>query len=433
MTKSALIEIKSASNSHKIGHLKRRKFVNAALKAAGLSALLVAASITLVLIATILWRAAPAFLQHQIHLEIDFTQSAFAPTDRMAGSQDAMIYANYGALIGKALEFAFPQVETVRDKQTLRAIISPSARAELRDKLLANPEWIGTLQHVWLPVSSRVETLLRSDLDQDAVAGTSAQLRQWLVTLEKSNSIRRTFRLPFFKRGDSRRPQGAGILGALSGSALTLMVTFALSFPIGLASAVYLEEFAPKSRWIDLLEVNINNLAAVPSILFGLLGLAVFINLFHLPRATPLVGGMTLALMTLPTIIIAARTAIAAVPNSLKDAALSLGASPVQAVFHHVIPQAIPGVMTGTILAMAQALGETAPLLMIGMLAFIVDVPASITDVATTLPAQIFLWAESPDKAFSENAAAAITVLLFVLFLLNSIAVYLRTRFERRM
>ncbi|MEO0410281.1 MAG: phosphate ABC transporter permease PstA [Pseudomonadota bacterium] len=420
----------AASSARKHRHLKRRNLTNAALKFAGLSALMLAGAITLLLIGTIFWRAVPAFLQHQVKLDVDFAQAAFE-SDGAIGSRDTMIYANYGELIGKALEATFVQVADERDKQTLRAIVSPSARAELRDTLLANPEWIGTRQSVWLPVSSRVESFLHSSADGPNTRSLAPQLQQWLAALERSDATRRSFRLPFFKRGDSRRPQGAGILGALSGSVLTLMVTFALSFPIGLASAVYLEEFAPKSRWIDLLEVNINNLAAVPSILFGLLGLAVFINVFHLPRATPLVGGMTLALMTLPTIIIAARAAIAAVPNSLKDAALSLGASPVQAVFHHVVPQAIPGVMTGTILAMAQALGETAPLLMIGMLAFIVDVPGSVTDVATTLPAQIFLWAESPNKAFSQNAAAAITVLLLILFLLNSIAVYLRNRFER--
>ncbi len=216
------------------------------------------------------------------------------------------------------------------------------------------------------------------------------------------------------------------------GSALTLLVTLLLCFPIGVAAAVYLEEFAPKNRWTDLIEVNINNLAAVPSIVFGLLGLAVFLNFFGLPRSAPLVGGMVLALMTLPTIIIASRAALKAVPPSIREAALGVGASPMQVVFGHVLPLALPGILTGTIIGMAQALGETAPLLMIGMVAFIVDVPGGMTSPATVLPVQIFLWADSPERAFVEKTSAAIMVLLAFLVSMNLLAVMLRRRFERR-
>ncbi len=236
----------------------------------------------------------------------------------------------------------------------------------------------------------------------------------------------------FFTSGDSREPELAGIRGAVVGTALTLFVTLILCVPIGVAAAIYLEEFAPKNRFTDIIEVNINNLAAVPSIVFGLLGLAMFLNFFGLPRSAPLVGGLVLALLVLPTIIIASRAALKAVPPSIKEAALGVGASHQQAIFHHVLPLAMPGIMTGTIIGMAHALGETAPLLMIGMVAFIVDVPTSITDAATVLPVQIFLWSDLPELAFKAKTAAAIVVLLVFLFIMNGMAIWLRKRFERR-
>ena len=240
------------------------------------------------------------------------------------------------------------------------------------------------------------------------------------------------FNATFFSTGDSREPEQAGILGAAVGSLFTLIVTLLLSFPIGVLAAVYLEEFAPKNRWTDLVEVNINNLAAVPSIIFGLLGLAVFLNFFGLPRSAPLVGGMVLALMTLPTIIIAARAALKAVPPSIREAALGIGASKLQVMTHHVLPLAMPGILTGTIIGMAQALGETAPLLMIGMVAFIVDIPGGFTDPATVLPVQIYIWADSPERAFVAKTSAAIMVLLGFLICMNALAIWLRKRFERR-
>jgi phosphate transport system permease protein len=236
----------------------------------------------------------------------------------------------------------------------------------------------------------------------------------------------------FFTRGASREPEMAGIWGAVVGSFLTLTVTLALAFPVGVAAAVYLEEFAPRNRWTTLIEVNINNLAAVPSIVFGLLGLAVFLNFFGLPRSTPLVGGMVLALMTLPIIIIASRAALKAVPPSIREAALGVGASRIQTVLHHVLPLAMPGVMTGTIIGMAHALGETAPLLMIGMVAFIVDVPGGVVEPATLLPVQIFMWADFPEQAFQQKTSAAIVVLLCFLIIMNAAAVLLRKRFEQR-
>src|SRR5690606_20144633 len=232
--------------------------------------------------------------------------------------------------------------------------------------------------------------------------------------------------------GDSREPEMAGLWGAVVGSFFTMLVTLALSFPIGVAAAIYLEEFAPKNRFTDFIEVNINNLAAVPSIIFGLLGLAVFIGFFGMPRSVPLVGGIVLTLMTLPTIIISARAAIKAVPPSIREAALGLGASKMQVVLHHVLPLAMPGMLTGAIIGMAQALGETAPLLMIGMVAFIVDIPSGPVSPATVLPVQIYLWADSPEASFVALTSAAIMVLLTFLIMMNTFAVILRKRLERR-
>ncbi|MDN2565364.1 phosphate ABC transporter permease PstA [Aquibium sp. A9E412] len=254
----------------------------------------------------------------------------------------------------------------------------------------------------------------------------------WIDGLAERGLTQTTWNTIFLSSGASREAEMAGIWGAVVGSALTMLVTLALSFPIGVAAAIYLEEFAPKNRLTGIIEVNINNLAAVPSIVFGLLGLAVFLNWFNLPRSAPLVGGMVLALMTLPTMIIAARAALRAVPPSIREAALGVGASKVQTVFHHVLPLAMPGILTGTIIGMAQALGETAPLLMIGMVAFIVDVPGGFTDPATVLPVQIFMWADFPEPAFQQKTSAAILILLAFLVLMNAIAVVLRKRFERR-
>jgi phosphate transport system permease protein len=238
--------------------------------------------------------------------------------------------------------------------------------------------------------------------------------------------------LEFLTGSDSTEAARAGVWGALKGSLLTILVTMAIAFPVGVLSALYLEEFAPRNRWTDMIEVSINNLAAVPSIIFGLLGLAMFLNFMHLPRSAPLVGGLTLALMTMPVIVIAGRNAIKSVPPSIRDAALGVGASKMQVVFHHVLPLALPGILTGTIIGMARALGETAPLLMIGMRAFIASPPSGITDPSSVLPVQIFLWSDEVDRAFVEKTSAAIIVLLVFMLLMNGLAIYLRNKFERR-
>jgi phosphate transport system permease protein len=329
----------------------------------------------------------------------------------------------------------FPEASGRKDRRALLALISNGVEFQLRDMVLDNPDLIGTRQSVWVLASAEMDTVVKGAVDlelDESDRRLSDKQVGWIRELEKEGRVDRRFNRVLFTNGDSRDPEQAGLRVALLGSLYTLLVTLALSFPIGVAAAVYLEEFAPKNRWTDLIEVNINNLAAVPSIVFGLLGLAVFINLFGMPRSVPLVGGLVLTLMTLPTIIIASRAALKSVPPSIREAALGIGASPTQTVTHHVLPLAMPGMLTGTIIGMAQALGETAPLLMIGMIAFIVDPPTAVTDPATVLPVQIYLWADSPERGFVAKTSAAIMVLLGFLILMNALAVILRKRFERR-
>jgi len=349
--------------------------------------------------------------------------------------QESLASANYQGLVKKSLRNMFPDVKKRRDKRMLYGLVSSGASFELRNMVLNHPEVIGKTLAVWLPADDDVDMLVKGHIDREVPEG-ERRLKDkqlgWVDRLVSENRIEKTFNKTFFTAGDSREPELAGIWGATVGSIFTLLITLILSFPIGVASAVYLEEFAPKNRWTDLIEVNINNLAAVPSIVFGLLGLAVFLNFFGLPRSAPLVGGLVLTLMTLPAIIIASRSALKSVPPSIREAALGVGASQMQMVAHHVLPLAIPGMLTGTIIGMARALGETAPLLMIGMVAFIVDIPAGFTDPSTALPVQIFLWADSPERGFVERTSAGIMVLLAFLITMNAAAVILRKKFERR-
>jgi phosphate transport system permease protein len=298
-----------------------------------------------------------------------------------------------------------------------------------------DPSLIGTTQRVTLLAADDFDMLQKGYISR---GGAEADRRlndkqvAWFDALAAKGLVSTGLGTAFLTNGDSREPEQAGVWGAVVGTFFTMLVTLLMTLPLGIATAVYMEEFAPKNRWTDLIEININNLAAVPSIVFGLLGLAVFLNFFGLPRSAPLVGGLVLALLVLPTIIIAARAALKAVPPSIKEAALGVGASHQQAIFHHVLPLAMPGIMTGTIIGMAHALGETAPLLMIGMLAFVVDIPGGFTDSATALPAQIYIWSDLPEQAFQARTAAAIMVLLALLFLMNGLAIWLRKKFEKR-
>ncbi|MEO5364934.1 MAG: phosphate ABC transporter permease PstA [Magnetococcus sp. WYHC-3] len=413
--------------------LRRRHASERLFRTVGLSGILVAAGALVLLLFTMISEGAGAFTQSSIRLDIQFDASVIDPSG--ARNRDDIMRANYAALIAQSLQKLFPQASSRQDKRLLKNLLSSGAPGQLQDMVVADPSLIGQAREVWFLASDDVDMLVKGHMERntpEASRRLSDREIGWVDHLVESGNLERRFNHGFFTRGDSREPEMAGVLGALKGTFLTLMVTFLVSFPIGLTTAVYLEEFAPRNRWTDIIEVNINNLAAVPSIVYGLLGLAVFINVAHLPRSAPLVGGFTLALMTLPIIIIATRAALRAVPPSIRDAARGLGASPLQVVAHHVVPLAAPGILTGTIIGMAHALGETAPLLMIGMVAFIVDIPGTPIDAATVLPVQIFLWADSPERAFVEKTAAATLVLLAFLVVMNATAVYLRKRFERR-
>lgn len=399
----------------------------------GLGAILLGLLLVSFLFVSIVGNGYTAFQQTEIRLGIDFDEAKLDP----GGARDpgVLAAADYGGLIKQALRDTFPGVSGRRDKRALYRMVSSAEPQRLRQMVLQDPGLIGTSQALWLLADDDIDMLVKGHIDRMAPESErrlNDQVVGWVEQLERAGAVRKQFSTTFFTNGDSREPEQAGIGGAVMGSLYTLLVTLLLSFPLGVATAVYLEEFAPKNRWTDLIEVNINNLAAVPSIVFGLLGLAVFINFFGLPRSAPLVGGLVLTLMTLPTIIIASRAALKSVPPSIREAALGVGASKLQTIAHHVLPLAMPGMLTGTIIGMAQALGESAPLLMIGMVAFIVDIPASAMDPSTVLPVQIFLWADSPERAFVERTSAAIMVLLAFLIAMNALAVVLRRKFERR-
>jgi phosphate transport system permease protein len=413
--------------------LRKRYAAERRFKLYGVAAIGIALGMLAVLLASIVSQGYTAFAQHDLALEIYFDPAEIDPQ----GTRDAAVLsgANYAALARQSLQAVFPEVESRTDKRRLNSIISNGAGFELRQMVMDDPSLIGTRQTVRIAMASDYDQLLKGNIDRhlpETARKVTDQQIQWLDKLVTSGNIVNGWNWRLFLNGDSRDPELAGLKAGIVGSLLTLAVTLGLAIPIGISAAVYLEEFAPKNKLTDLIEVNINNLAAVPSIVFGLLGLAVFLNAFNMPRSAPVVGGIVLALMTLPTIIIAARAALKAVPPSIREAALGIGASPLQVVTHHVLPLAMPGILTGIIIGMAHALGETAPLLMIGMIAFIVDTPSGFGDAATVLPVQIFMWADSPERGFVERTSAAIMVLLAFLIAMNAIAVVLRKRFERR-
>jgi phosphate transport system permease protein len=413
--------------------LDRRYRAERRFRRFGLAAIFLGLLFLVLLLVSIVDKGYSAFQQTWIDLDVTFDAQQLDPT----GQRDPAVLsaANYGGLVKSSLRDMFPDVTGRSRKRQLYGLVSSGAAFQLRNMILDDPGLIGTTQRIRVPANDDVDMLMKGHIDR-TLASSRRRLSDdeiaWIDRLAEQGRIEKRFNSTFFTAGDSREPELAGIRGAVVGSFLTLAVTLLLSFPVGVATAVYLEEFASRNRWTDLIEVNINNLAAVPSIVFGLLGLAIFINFFGIPRSTPLVGGLVLALMTLPTIIIASRAALKSVPPSIREAALGVGASRTQMVFQHVMPLAMPGMLTGTIIGMAQALGETAPLLMIGMVAFIVDIPGGVTDPATVLPVQIYLWADSPERAFVERTSAAIMVLLGFLLLMNALAVVLRRRFERR-
>jgi phosphate transport system permease protein len=482
--------------------VKKRYAAERRFKAYGVLALITTALFLAFLLADIVVKGLPAFVEHRVDLKVKVDPAEVDAKEPLKG--------DYDKLLKDTLRAQFPNVTARPERKKLTGLLSAGAADDFRNIVVADPSLVG--REITVPAllsdnadlylkgqethvqktggagtlqiaeagegyaftgnvaglaagqivranggafrisaveggTAKAESILKPETLDTAAAGqwdivtfstpeTSRRIDDqealWLESLRDRGQIDKGIAWRFFTEGDSREAELAGIRGALIGSLLTIAITLLLSLPIGVAAAVYLEEFASKNKFTDLIEVNINNLAAVPSIIFGLLGLAVFLNFFGLPRSAPLVGGLVLALLVLPTIIIASRAALKSVPPSIKEAALGVGASHQQAVFHHVLPLAVPGILTGTILGVARALGETAPLLMIGMVAFIADVPHGVTDAATVLPVQVFLWSDLPEIAFQSKTAAAIILLLFVLFFLNALAIYLRKRFERR-
>lgn len=407
--------------------LARRYRSERRFKRLGLSAILLSLAFLGVLFISIFANGYTAFRQTFIQLEVFL--------DPLKIDKENLNAVNYMGFVKKSLTTDFPKVKGRADKRKLYRLVSTGAAFDLQRFVQKNRHEIGNTIRIWVPADDDVDMLMKGHIPRnvpEAERRMNDTQISWVDHLLGQSRIKQEFNTTFFTGGDSREPELAGIWGATCGSLYTLLVTLCLSFPIGIATAVYLEEFAPTNFWTDVVEVNINNLAAVPSIVFGLLGLAVFLNFFGLPRSAPLVGGLVLTLMTLPTIIIASRASLKSVPPSIREAALGIGASKTQMVAHHVLPLAMPGMLTGTIIGMAQALGETAPLLMIGMVAFIVDIPTGFTDPSTVLPVQIFLWADSPERAFLEKTSAAIMVLLVFLVAMNGLAVVLRKKFERR-
>lgn len=399
----------------------------------GIGSVLLGISFLVFLFTTIIGNGYTAFWQTWIQLDITFDESVIDPAGNRA--PEALSSANYSRLIRESLLVTFPEVSGRKDRRALNALVSNGGTFQIRDLVMADPGLIGSTMSLWLLADDEVDMLVKGQVDR-SLEERSRRLKdkqiEWVDQLQASGRVERRFNTLFFSSGDSREPELAGIWGAVKGSFFMLLVTILLSFPLGVAAAVYLEELAPRNRWVDIIEVNINNLAAVPSIIYGLLGLAIFINFFGLPRSAPLVGGLVLTLMTLPVIIIASRASLKSVPPSVREAALGVGASQMQVVTHHVLPLAMPGMLTGAIIGMARALGESAPLLMIGMVAFIVEAPGSPMDPSTALPIQVYLWADSPERAFAERTSAAIMVLLLFLLLMNVTAVWLRSKFERR-
>ena len=385
----------------------------------GLGAVVLSAGFLAILLVTMIANGAQGFVQTRITLPIDFPRAGLTlDPARLAGKGADL------ALAGAGLAEATAAAAVTAYGKGGDALLSDGAWLRVRDRVKADPALLRGRAMIDVPAATEIDIAAKG-------GGTPAQ-RAVVARLRQQDRLHSGFNLPFLSEADSTDPTMAGIWGAIKGSLFTMLVTLGLAFPIGVLSALYLEEYAPRNRVTDLIEVSINNLAAVPSIIFGLLGLAVFLNTFHLPRSASIVGGLTLALMTMPVIVIAGRNAIKSVPPSIRDAALGVGASPIQVVFHHVLPLAMPGILTGTIIGMARALGETAPLLMIGMRAFIATPPGRLTDPATVLPVQIFLWSDEVSRGFVEKTSAAIIVLLVFLLAMNGLAIYLRNKFETR-
>lgn len=417
-----------------VKRLKRRNGKEWRFRMWGRAAILFALASLVWLVVSLAGTGFSAFHQNFMTLDVKLERSIIAPN----GSTDPKVLrgANYRKIIQNTMYELYPDVSERKEKQELFALTSASGATNyVRQLVFNNPSLVGKTVTVTVPTSDNVDQLLKGYIDRNVPESRrkiSDKQIMWIDDLRDRGIIKKKFNTILFTNPDSRDPELAGIAGAVIGSIMIVLIAFALALPIGVGAALYLDEFAPKNRWTDLIEININNLAAVPSIVFGLLGLAIFINFMGFSRSIPLVGGMVLALRAFPTIVIATRASLRSVSPAMVDGALSLGASHTQAVFQQKLPLAAPGILTGSIIAMAQVLGETAPLLMIGMVAFVTEIPSGVTDSATALPVQIFLWSDSAERAWSERTAAAIIVLLLILVTMNGLAIWLRNRLEKR-
>ena len=413
--------------------LKTRGRSESRFQGFGLAAISTAILFLILLFAGILSNGIPGMFQHYVTLEVALDQERMDPQGDM--SVESLYAGDAGTLVNEALLNALGNPTGRKAKRAARSIMSSASDLRLTEFAVANPSLIGQTVSVKFALDDDIDSFMRGFISREtpeAERRINDQVIEFVDKLNDAGRISYEFSDYLFFGSASRNAEIAGIKGALIGSIFTLAVCLVIAFPLGVATAVYLEEIAPKNRITEIIEININNLAAVPSVVFGIMGLAIFIVTFGLPRSIPLVGGIVLALMTLPTIIISSRAAIRAVPPSIRDAALGVGASKMQTIFHHVIPLALPGMLTGTIIGMAQALGETAPLLMIGMVAFIVDIPGGVAEPATALPVQIFMWADFAERMFIQKTSAAIIVLLAFLITMNAAAIVLRKKLERR-
>ena len=425
----------SSASRRDIG-LKKRYAAEARFRFYGLAAIIFGVAFLIILLVSIVGKGYTAFQQTAITIPVTFATDVIDPSNKRATDPKVLQTANYVNVARNSLASVLGV--DINDKNAAKAVskmMSEGVRGQLRAMVAADPSIIGTTQNVSILAAADLDSAYKGQIDlnvPEAKRKVSDQQVEWMNTLRQSGQMAGQFNWGLFTFGASSRPETAGLGVAMIGSLYMMAIVLVLALPIGVAASIYLEEFAPKNRMTDLIEVNINNLAAVPSIVFGLLGLAVFINFLGMPRSAPLVGGLVLTLMTLPTIIIATRAALRSVPPSIRSAALGLGASRMQMVFNHVLPLGAPGILTGTIIGLARALGETAPLLLIGMVAFVADSPRSPLDPATALPVQIYMWSNEAERAFVERTSGAIMVLLAVLLAMNIIAIILRRRFERR-
>lgn len=421
---------------HREINLRRRYAAERRFRAYGIAAITFGLVFLVILVSTVVKNGYPAFMQTSITLPIEFDAGIIDPGNKRGSDPNVLIAANYPLLVRNAIvkALAIDPANRLLVRQATD-MVSDTARLTLRDTVTTDPSIIGQSRNVTFLASANIDAAYKGEIDlavPEKNRKVSDQQLGWVKQFAKSGILHKRFNIGLLVSGNSSRPEAAGLGVALVGSLYLMATVLVLALPTGVATSIYLEEFAPRNRFTDLIEVNINNLAAVPSIVYGLLGLAVFINFAGLPRSASLVGGLVLSLMTLPMIIIATRAALRSVPPSIRSAALGLGASRMQVVFHHVLPLAMPGILTGTILGLAHALGETAPLLLIGMVAFVTRYPTSPLDPATALPVQIYMWANEAERSFVERTSGAIIVLIVFLVAMNIGAILLRRRFERR-